>query len=61
MKKTNKIARLDAILGQQKLSKNEMKEVNGGFSCYCNGKYEGEESSVCACCSACGLNNCLGC
>jgi len=59
MKKTNKIARLDAILGQQKLSKNEMREINGGANCYCDGTYKGD-LSPCECCSTCGVK-CLGC
>lgn len=56
MKKTNKIARLDAALGKQKLSKNEMRQVNGGIACYCNGHYCCDVGSVSACCTSCGTS-----
>ena len=59
MKKTNKIASLDAILGQQKLSKNEMREINGGALCYCNHVYQGD-MTLCQCCATCNIK-CLGC
>jgi len=55
MKKTQKIKKLDAILGKQELSRNEMKLINGGFPCYCNGVYKGDYSSICACSGACGV------
>ncbi|PBI89025.1 hypothetical protein BSF41_23940 [Flavobacterium sp. ACN2] len=38
------------------LSKAEMKSINGGFSCSCNGRYLGEYSSASACCSACNVS-----
>ena len=54
MKRTQDIKmKLDAILGKQKLSDIEMKAINGGFSCYCNGVFQGNTTSTTACCAAC--------
>ena len=43
----------------KKISRNEMKTINGGiastFPCYCNGKYLGQYSSVSSCVGACNL------
>ncbi|MDV7696765.1 hypothetical protein N6B72_07530 [Chryseobacterium soli] len=40
----------------KKLTRENMKSVQGGFACYCNGKYMGEYSSVTACAGACGVS-----
>jgi hypothetical protein len=40
----------------KKLTRENMKSVQGGFACYCNGTYKGEYSSVSACAGACGVN-----
>lgn len=53
MSKTTKMKKIDSLLAKQKLSRNEMKSVNGGFSCYCNGKYVGNMNSVSSCWNAC--------
>lgn len=39
----------------KKLTRENMKSVQGGFACYCGGTYVGEYSSISACASRCGL------
>ncbi|WP_409017691.1 bacteriocin-like protein [Chryseobacterium sp. 2987] len=40
----------------KKLTRENMKSVQGGFACYCNGTYKGEYSSVIACVNDCGVS-----
>ncbi|WP_180327404.1 hypothetical protein [Labilibaculum manganireducens] len=53
MAKTAKMLKIDSLLPAQKLSRNEMKAMDGGFSCYCNGTYKGEMGSIASCWNAC--------
>jgi natural product precursor len=53
MSSTKKMSKISSILPKQTLTKNEMKAVRGGFSCYCGTRYVGEYSSVQACWDAC--------
>ncbi|MBL1221730.1 hypothetical protein JET18_12840 [Chryseobacterium sp. L7] len=40
----------------KKLTRENMRSVNGGFACYCGSVYKGEYTSVSACASACGVS-----
>lgn len=40
----------------KKLTRENMRFVNGGFACYCGTKYKGEYTSVAACASDCGVS-----
>lgn len=35
------------------LDKSQQQQINGGFPCYCNGKYVGDASSISQCWNAC--------
>ncbi|WP_461631561.1 hypothetical protein [Labilibaculum euxinus] len=55
MSKTEKMLKIDALLPKQRLSRNEMKAMDGGswYTCYCDGQFIGSGSTFQWCYPAC--------
>lgn len=48
------VEKLEAFKKAHKvLSQEQLRNITGGFACYCNGSYKGEYSSVESCYHAC--------